>query len=45
VDMQHRAPSITKIREAIGWLPTLDLDRILSDVIQHARATAVPAGR
>jgi UDP-glucose 4-epimerase len=42
-DMQHRAPSIAKIRKAIGWQPTIDLDRILADVIVHTRASAVPA--
>jgi UDP-glucose 4-epimerase len=37
-DMLHRMPAIEKIRAAIGWQPTLDLDRILADVIAHARA-------
>jgi UDP-glucose 4-epimerase len=32
-DMLHRMPSIEKIRAAIGWQPTLGLDRILADVI------------
>jgi UDP-glucose 4-epimerase len=36
-DMQHRAPSLEKIREATGWRPTLDLDRILEDVLNHLR--------
>jgi UDP-glucose 4-epimerase len=40
-DMQHRAPSIEKIRQAIGWRPTLDLERILADVVAHARTTAL----
>ena len=38
--MLHRIPSTDKIRKATGWQPTLDLDRILADVIEHARATA-----
>jgi UDP-glucose 4-epimerase len=46
-DMQHRAPSIEKIHEAIGWRPTLDLERILADVITDHRvrllASAAPA--
>jgi UDP-glucose 4-epimerase len=42
-DMQHRAPSIGRIRAAIGWEPALDLDRILADVIAHEGARAVPA--
>jgi UDP-glucose 4-epimerase len=32
-DMLHRIPSIEKITAAIGWEPTLGLDRILADVI------------
>jgi UDP-glucose 4-epimerase len=32
-DMLHRIPSIEKVKAAIGWEPTLDLDRILADVI------------
>jgi UDP-glucose 4-epimerase len=36
-DMHHRAPSVDKIREAIGWRPTLDLDRILDDVESDVR--------
>jgi UDP-glucose 4-epimerase len=40
-DMLHRIPSIEKIRGAIGWRPIRDLDRILLDVIDHAR-TADP---
>ncbi|HET8651926.1 MAG TPA: NAD-dependent epimerase/dehydratase family protein [Gaiellaceae bacterium] len=34
-DMLHRIPSIEKIHAAIGWHPTLTLDRIISDVIDH----------
>jgi UDP-glucose 4-epimerase len=36
-DMVHRKPSIEKIAAAIGWRPSLDLDRVLADVIDHAR--------
>jgi UDP-glucose 4-epimerase len=36
-DVLHREPSIDKIREAIGWQPTLDLDRILADVVASLR--------
>ena len=36
-DVLHREPSIEKIRAAIGWRPSLDLDRILDDVIDHTR--------
>jgi UDP-glucose 4-epimerase len=36
-DVLHREPSIAKIRAAIGWEPSLDLDRVLADVIDHTR--------
>jgi hypothetical protein len=36
-DVLHREPSIEKIRAAISWRPSLDLDRILADVIEHTR--------
>ena len=38
-DTLHREPSIEKIRGAIGWSPSRSLDRILGDVIEHARGT------
>jgi UDP-glucose 4-epimerase len=42
-DMLHRRPAIKKIRRAIGWEPTLDLNRILEDVIVYQqRAAAEP---
>jgi nucleoside-diphosphate-sugar epimerase len=37
-DTLHREPSTEKIGAAIGWRPTLDLDRVLDDVIAHERA-------
>jgi UDP-glucose 4-epimerase len=43
-DTLHREPAIGKIRDAIGWAPTLGLDRIIADVVEHARAgVAAPA--
>jgi UDP-glucose 4-epimerase len=36
-DVLHREPSIDKIGDAIGWQPTLDLERILADVIEDLR--------
>jgi UDP-glucose 4-epimerase len=39
-DIFHRVPSIEKVGSAIGWAPTLQLDRILADVIEHARRAA-----
>jgi nucleoside-diphosphate-sugar epimerase len=41
-EMFHRAPAIGKIKNAIGWEPTLGLDRILADVIESVRLA--PAG-
>jgi UDP-glucose 4-epimerase len=37
-DTLHREPATGKIREAIGWQTTLDLDRIIADVIEHTRS-------
>jgi UDP-glucose 4-epimerase len=42
-DVLHREPSIGKINEAIGWKPTLDLDRILDDVVASLRSHAESA--
>ncbi len=36
-DMLHRVPAIEKIKGAIDWEPTRDLDAILTDVIEWAR--------
>ena len=40
-DTLHREPSIERIRSAIGWQPSLDLERILTDVIDHTRHAPV----
>jgi UDP-glucose 4-epimerase len=40
-DMQHRAPSIAKIRAAIGWAPVLRLDEILDDVVRHTQQNQI----
>ena len=40
-DMYHRVPSTEKIAAATGWHPTLVLEQILRDVIEHVR-TAEP---
>ncbi len=40
-DVLHREPSIEKIGNAIGWRPSLDLNRVLEDVIDHARRATV----
>jgi UDP-glucose 4-epimerase len=42
-DVLHREPSIEKIGAAIGWRPSLDLDRILADVIDHTRRAPAAA--
>ena len=36
-EMFHRAPSIDKIKDAVGWDPSFDLDGILADVIASVR--------
>jgi UDP-glucose 4-epimerase len=36
-DTLHREPATAKIKNAIGWQTTLDLDRIIADVVEHAR--------
>ena len=44
-DTLHREPAIDKIAAAVGWRPSLDLERILSDVIDHARTASAPSER
>lgn len=36
-DMSRRIPDTARIRELLGWEPTLTLDEILRDVIDHER--------
>jgi UDP-glucose 4-epimerase len=36
-DMQRRVPSTMKLQKLIGYAPTLDLDKILDDVIAYHR--------
>jgi UDP-glucose 4-epimerase len=40
-DMLHRIPSIEKVHAAIGWQPTLDLEKILADVVDYVRGTTL----
>jgi UDP-glucose 4-epimerase len=42
-EMFHRAPSIEKIRAAVGWRPTIDLEGILADIVAQARAASPTA--
>ena len=42
-DTLHREPAIDKIAAAVGWRPSLDLERILGDVIDHARTASAPS--
>jgi UDP-glucose 4-epimerase len=37
-DMRRRVPDISKIGAAIGWKPTIPLEQILKDVIEHFRS-------
>ena len=44
-EMFQRMPSIEKIKEAIGWAPTISLEEILREVVEHAgREGPVHAG-
>jgi UDP-glucose 4-epimerase len=43
-DTLHREPALEKIGGAIGWRPSLDLVRILADVVDHARTAPVEIG-
>ena len=36
-DMPRRVPDLSKIKNTIGWLPTIALPQILNDVIEHQR--------
>jgi UDP-glucose 4-epimerase len=36
-DTLHREPATGKIKDAIGWQTTLDLDQIIADVVEHTR--------
>ena len=36
-DMQRRVPDIGKIKDVVGWEPTLSLEEIISDVANHLR--------
>jgi UDP-glucose 4-epimerase len=36
-EMFQRMPAIDKITAAVGWRPTIDLDSILEEVVDHAR--------
>jgi UDP-glucose 4-epimerase len=40
-EMFQRMPAIEKIRAATGWKPTVALDEILAQVVEHARAGSV----
>jgi UDP-glucose 4-epimerase len=44
-DMPRRVPSIDKIRAAVGYAPTVQLDEILARVIAHTRETAGSGNR
>src|SRR5438874_2647384 len=42
-DMLHRQPAIERIAAAVGWQPTLALDEILRDVVEHTRSASALA--
>jgi UDP-glucose 4-epimerase len=37
-EMFQRMPAIEKITAAVGWTPTIDLDAILAEVVEHAHS-------
>ncbi len=39
-DMMRRLPAISKVGDLIGWRPTMSLDDILTDMIEHERRRA-----
>ena len=41
-DMRRRVPDITKVRDAIGWQATRNLNEILDDVIAYERQRLAP---
>ena len=41
-EMFQRVPSTDGIRAELGWEPTVDLDGILAEVIEHARRESRP---
>jgi UDP-glucose 4-epimerase len=44
-DMPRRVPDLTKIQSLVGYRPTLGLDDILRQVVDHTRATLQPVAR
>jgi len=36
-DMPRRVPDITKVRSLVGYEPTVDLDEILTRVVEYFR--------
>jgi UDP-glucose 4-epimerase len=42
-DMMRRVPDLSKAAQAIGYKPTMSLDQILADVIEHEKARAAAA--
>ena len=40
-DMMRRVPDVSKVRDLIGYRPTVDLDGILSDIIEYHRIRMV----
>ena len=38
-DMQRRVPDTTKVRDAVGFKPTVDLNGIIKSVVGHSRKT------
>jgi UDP-glucose 4-epimerase len=43
-DLPRRVPDTSRLRETIGFAPSMPLDAILADVVTHARAEAALVG-
>lgn len=39
-DLRRREPDLTRVREAIGWKPTIELERTITDLASWMRGTA-----
>jgi UDP-glucose 4-epimerase len=40
-DMRRRVPDITRIEDLLGWRPTVPLEAIITDVVEHHRTADV----
>lgn len=43
-DMQRRVPDLSKVRDLIGWRPTIHLDGIIASVVEYCRERLAAGG-